>query len=176
VTPGTPITTIDDISIIKLDFTVPEVYLSALSPGQLVSAKSPAFPDETFEGALKTIRSRVDPVTRSVIARAHIDNPDRRLRPGMLLTVRVTRAATTALAVREAALQQVADRTFVYVAKDGRAVQRDVTTGQREPGFVEITDGLALGEPVVTEGLLKLRDGMPIRTAGGNAQNALRVN
>jgi membrane fusion protein (multidrug efflux system) len=164
VTPGTPITTIDDVSIIKLDFTVPEVYLSALSPGQQVKARSPAFPNETFEGELKTIGSRVDPVTRSVVARAHIDNPERRLRPGMLLTVQVTRTATSALAVREAALQQVASRTFVYVAKDGRATQRDVTTGQRQPGFVEIKDGLALGEPVVTEGLIKLRNGAPIRT------------
>ena len=168
VTPGTPITNIDDVSIIKLDFTVPEVYLAALSTGQHVKAKSPAFPNDTFEGVLKTIDSRVDPVTRSVVARAHIDNPDKRLRPGMLLTVQVTRSTTSALAVREAALQQVANRTFVYVAKDGRASQRDVTTGQREPGFVEITDGLAAGDPVVTEGLIKLRDGTPIRTTEVN--------
>jgi membrane fusion protein (multidrug efflux system) len=165
VEPGTEITTVDDISVIKLDFTVPEVYLAALAPGQHVTAQSPAFPNDAFEGILRTIDSRVDPVTRSVVARAHIANRDRKLRPGMLLTVHVRRSSTSALAVREAALQQVADRTYVYVAEGGKAVQREVKTGQRDPGFVEITSGLSEGEPVVTEGLIKLRDGVPIRTS-----------
>jgi membrane fusion protein (multidrug efflux system) len=111
-------------------------------------------------------------VTRSVVARAHNDNPDRKLRPGKLLTVRVTRASTKALAEREAALQQVATRTFVYVAENGRAVQRNVETGLREPGFVEITSGLSAGESVVTEGLIKLRDGTPIRTEPDAADTA----
>lgn len=171
VTPSAPITTLDDVSVIKLDFTVPEVYLTALSLGLHVRAESPAFPDKEFEGVVKTIDSRVDPVTRSVVVRAHIDNKERDLRPGMLLIVHVRRAEVSVLAVREAALQQVADRTFVYVAESGHADQREVHTGRREPGFVEITAGLAAGEVVVTEGLIKLRDGVPIRTnaaAGGS--------
>ena len=164
VAPGTPIVTLDDISVIKLDFTVPEVYLAALSEGLHVIAQSPAFPNRRFEGEVKTINSRIDPVTRSVVVRAHITNADGTLRPGMLLTVRVRRPETIALAVREVALLQVADKSFVYVAEEGRAWQREVRTGQRDPGYVEITDGLAEGDFVVTEGLIKLRDGAAIRT------------
>src|SRR5690606_19131515 len=103
VTPGTAIATLDDVSIIKLDFSVPETLIAALAPGQAVTALSAAFPGETFEGVLRTIDSRVDPVTRSVMARAELPNPERKLRPGMLLTVDVRRAPRQALALPELA-------------------------------------------------------------------------
>jgi membrane fusion protein (multidrug efflux system) len=164
VTPGATITTLDDISLIKLDFTVPEVFLAAVHRGQTVIAASPAYPDRAFQGEVQNIDSRIDPVTRSVIVRAHIANPDRVLSPGMLLTVRLQRDAVESLAVRESAVLQVADAAYVYLVQEGRAVRRQVTTGRRVPGLVEITDGLTPGEAVVTEGMIKIRDGMPVRT------------
>ena len=85
--PGDTITTLDDVSVMKLDFSVPEVFLSTLRPGLEVLARSAAYPDRSFEGRVRTVESRVDPVTRAVTVRAELANPGELLRPGMLLTV-----------------------------------------------------------------------------------------
>ncbi|MBP6079295.1 MAG: efflux RND transporter periplasmic adaptor subunit [Xanthomonadales bacterium] len=169
VTPGTAITTLDDVSIIKLDFSVPETLIAALAPGQSVSAISAAYPEQVFTGVLRTIDSRVDPVTRSVLARADIPNPERRLRPGMLLTVDVRRAPRQALALPELALLQIGRNSFVFrVAADGTVAQVPVKTGARERGRVEILDGIAAGDRIVVEGTVKLRAGAKVVEAGAN--------
>ncbi|MBL0041724.1 MAG: efflux RND transporter periplasmic adaptor subunit [Xanthomonadales bacterium] len=169
VTPGTAITTLDDVSIIKLDFSVPETLIAALAPGQSVSALSAAYPEQVFTGVLRTIDSRVDPVTRSVLARADIPNPERRLRPGMLLTVDVRRAPRQALALPELALLQIGRNSFVFrVSADGTVAQVPVKTGARERGRVEILDGIAAGDRIVVEGTVKLRSGAKVVEAGAN--------
>ena len=76
-TPNTTITSIDDISVIKLDFTIPETFVGSMAPGAKIVAKSVSFPDREFEGTVRTVGSRVDPVTRAITVRAHIDNEDR---------------------------------------------------------------------------------------------------
>src|SRR5690606_15038962 len=113
VTPGTPIATLDDISTIKLDFSVPERFLSVLAPGQDVVAQSAAWPERDFRGTVATIGSRVDPVTRAVSVRANIPNGDGLLRPGMLLTVRLFEPERQTLAIPEIALTQVGSRSYV---------------------------------------------------------------
>jgi membrane fusion protein (multidrug efflux system) len=85
--PNTPITTLDDISVIKLDFTVPETFLGAMSEGAAVLARSASYPDREFHGVVRSVGSRVDPVTRAIQVRAHVPNEDAALRPGMLLMV-----------------------------------------------------------------------------------------
>ncbi|MGL4713163.1 MAG: efflux RND transporter periplasmic adaptor subunit, partial [Shewanella sp.] len=85
VSPGTVITTLDDIAKIKLDFSVPERFIQALEPGKKVEAQAVAFPDVTFKGMVTSIDSRVNPTTRTVLVRAEIPNPDLRLLPGMLM-------------------------------------------------------------------------------------------
>ncbi len=70
-----------------------------MSPGAKIMAKSVSFPGREFEGTVRTVGSRVDPVTRAITVRAHIENKDRALRPGMLLTVAVVTAERTALVV-----------------------------------------------------------------------------
>lgn len=162
VQPNTPIVTIDDIDTIKLDFAVPEQFLTALTVGQEVEARAAAYEGRTFKGKLSSIDSRIDPATRTVTARALIDNPDHLLRPGMLLTLAVIRERAERLAVPEDALIPVQDRQQAYVVKDGVAQLRAVTIGRRRPGVVEITDGLAEGEQVVVEGVVRLFDGAPV--------------
>ena len=163
VTPGTTIASLDDISTIKLDFTVPETYLSALAPGQAVTARSKAWPDREFSGVVTGVDSRVDPVTRAVTVRAELPNPDRALRPGMLLSVDVFQPERRALVIPEIAVVQVADAAHVFVVDAGETVaQRAVVTGARRPGDVEIVKGLAAGERIVVDGVVKLRDGMAI--------------
>lgn len=167
VTPGTAIATLDDVSVIKLDFSVPETLIAALAPGQSVTAHSAAYPDESFEGVLRTVDSRVDPVTRSVVARAELPNSDRKLRPGMLLTVDVRRAPREALVLPELALLQIGRSSFVYrVGADGVVAQVPVKAGARERGRVEVLDGVVAGDRVVVEGTGKLRPGAKVVEAG----------
>jgi membrane fusion protein, multidrug efflux system len=163
VTPGTVIATLDDVSRIKLDFTVPETFLAAIAPKQRIRARSVAFPDRPFEGEVTSIDSRVDPATRAVQVRAEIPNPDALLRPGMLLTVTLFRPEREAIVVPELALVQIGRKAFVYVVKpDSTVQQRVVTTGSRRRGEVEIAEGLAAGERIVVEGTVKLRDGAKV--------------
>ena len=165
--PGTPITTLDDVSIIKLDFTVPETLLSTLQPGNDVIARSQAWPDREFEGTVRSISSRVDPVTRAVEVRAFINNDDGALRPGMLMTVSVATNRRQALAVRQGSLVQVSDRNYVYaVDQDSRAWRREVQLGQRTYDLAEVLSGLKAGELVVIEGLVNLRDGAQVQLKG----------
>lgn len=166
VTPGTPIATLDDISVIKLDFSVPERYLAVLSKGQDVAAHSETYPDRDFAGSVASVDSRVDPVTRSVTVRAVVPNPERLLRPGMLLAVRLYQAPRQAIVVPEIAVVQVGSDAFVYrVTKDATAERAKVSLGARRRGEVEITAGLAAGERIVTEGSNKLREGVRVADA-----------
>jgi membrane fusion protein (multidrug efflux system) len=171
VTPGSVIATLDDVSRIKLDFTMPDRYLPQLHAGQTVIARSDAYPNRAFEGAIASLDSRIDPVSRAITVRAEIPNPDRALRPGMQLDVAVQLSARQALQVPELALLQVGQQAFVFrVGADGAAKQVPVTIGARKPGIVEIVDGVASGDRVVVEGTVKLHDGSKVVEAGADAQ------
>jgi membrane fusion protein (multidrug efflux system) len=173
VTPGTPIATLDDISLIKLDFQVPERFLAVLEQGQEVTARSGTYPDREFDGRVTSVDSRVDPVTRSVTARAEIPNPDRQLRPGMLMSVQVFLQPRQAIVVPEIAVVQVGTESFVYRVKSDGTVERAVIElGSRQEGAVEVTSGLAAGERIVVEGTVKLRDGSRVVESGGGAHKA----
>lgn len=166
VKPGDVITTLDDVSMIKVDFTVPESFLGALSVGMSVRAQVAAYPGRTFEGIVAGIDSRVDPVSRSVAMRAEIPNKQDLLLPGMLMTVSLLKNQRTAMAVAEQSLVPVEDRQYVYVVSaDMKAERREVKIGGRQPGFVEVLSGLKLGENVVVDGTIRLRPGATVRFA-----------
>ncbi len=163
VQPGTVITTLDDVSVIKLDFAVPETFLGALATGQAIEAKSAAWPDREFIGTVRSLDSRVDPVTRSIQVRAEIDNAEGLLKPGMLLSVEVYNRPRQSLSVPEVAVSAVRERMFVYrVSGDGKAEEVTVTVGSRRRGEVEILEGLTEGDRIITEGLVRVRDGVPV--------------
>ncbi|HET8696879.1 MAG TPA: efflux RND transporter periplasmic adaptor subunit [Gammaproteobacteria bacterium] len=164
VSANTPITSIDDISTIKLDFTVPETFLGTMNVGAKIIAESVSYPGRQFEGIVKTVGSRVDPVTRAVTVRAHLPNEDHALRPGMLLTVQVVTAEHPALVVPEGAVFQVQNRAYVFTAVDQTAHQTQIEVGSRRFGVVEVLSGLKEGDIIVTEGIVKLRDGTKFRT------------
>lgn len=162
--PGTAVTTLDDISRIRLDFSIPELHLGRLRAGLGVTARSAAFPDRAFTGEVSVIDTRVDPATRSVRVSAIFPNDDETLRPGMFLNVElgvVERA--NAIVVPEEALVAEATRHFVLVVKDGRIDRREVRLGVRQTGQVEILQGLQQGEPVVVRGVQRVRPGQPVQ-------------
>ena len=173
VSAGTEIATISDLSSIKLDFTVPETILASIKPGQTIEARSAAYPEQPFRGQIATIDPVIDPNTRSVMVRARLPNPDRKLKPGMLLTVGIETAPRMSLSVPELAVVGEGDSRFVYtIVESGEAKRVPVRTGVRSGGRIEIVEGLRPGQKVVSEGVVKLSDGMKVRLAG--AANAER--
>jgi membrane fusion protein (multidrug efflux system) len=113
--------------------------------------------------------SRVDPVTRSVTVRAELDNPDGVLRQGMFMTVALQGEVSPTLLVPEEALVPERGKTYVFVVHDSIVERREVRTGKRKPGFVEIVDGVRDGERVVVDGTQHVRDGTVVQEDTGGA-------
>ncbi len=166
VTPGTVITTLDDIDTIKLDFALAERYLARLQPGLELTATSVAYPGREFSGRISSIDSRVDPVTRAILVRAELPNPDHALRAGMLMTVNILQTGREVLAAPEIAIEQVGPGSFVYRIKPDMKVERvEVELGARQDGKVEVIRGIDAGTRIVVDGTVKLRDGSMIKDA-----------
>jgi len=164
VSPGTVITTLDDISIIKLDFSVPERFLQSLAIGKVVEATAVAFPDELFSGLVVSIDSRVNPTTRTVLVRAEISNAKHRLLPGMLMKVKLIKQSRQALILPESAIIPIQDRHYVYLVNEEEVViKKEVELGLRKRGWVEVLKGVELGEQVVIRGILKVRPGDKVK-------------
>lgn len=168
VSPGQQITTLDDITPIKLDFSVPELFFASLAVGQQVTARSGAYPDRDFTGTIRSIDSRVDPLTRSIMVRAEVPNNEGLLRPGMLLRVQLLRSVDSVLQLPERAVVPLDTRHFVYVVGDDNiAKERQITIGRRKPGIVEVISGIEPGERVVSDGLVRMRDGIAVTIKEG---------
>jgi membrane fusion protein (multidrug efflux system) len=173
VTNTTIITTLDDVSQIKLDFSVPEAFLTVLSEGMNIAASSLVYPDRIFAGRISSIDTRVDPVTRAVLVRAVIPNDDGVLKPGMFMSVDLERDQGDVLVAPEQAIVPEGSQQFVFVVSDGVVEKRVVQLGRRIPGFVVIAAGVAAGESVVTEGTDKIRAGSRVLVAESGATTQL---
>jgi membrane fusion protein (multidrug efflux system) len=160
VQPGDLITTLDDDRVMKLEFPVPATYLEVLQPGVEVRARSRAYSGRTFSGKIKAVDSRIDPVTRSIRVRALLPNPERLLTPGMLMYVELLNNPRTALVIPEEALQPLGEQQFVFIVTAGNTVEkREISIGGRRPGQVEVLEGLAAGDQVMTHGHTRVRPG-----------------
>lgn len=160
--PGTLITTLDDDTLMKLDFTVPSLFLGAIKEGLPIVATSPAFPERKFLGKVASIGSQIDPETRAIPVRAILPNDDRTLKPGLLMSVEILKNPRKAIVVPEEAIVPEARRNFVFVTDGKTAKKIEVQTGARQPGKVEIQQGLSGDELVVTHGTMTIADGSPV--------------
>ncbi len=172
VTPGTIITTLDDLSEVKVDFSVPETARPALRQGLVVTASSSVYPGQQFAGTVDSIDPRIDANTRSVQVRARFPNRNKVLAPGMFVAVALVRDRQTSVVVPEGSVIPEQNKQYVFTVVDGKAVRREVEVGHRIPGRVQILSGLIPGERIVIDGALKLRDGMPVDEATRVADNA----
>jgi membrane fusion protein, multidrug efflux system len=163
---STIITTLDDISIIKVDFKVPEKYLAQLATGMKVLTQNDAYPEQTFTGKVTHISSRIDSVTRSVEVTASFANNSGLLRPGMLLKTALELSSNQALMVPEKAIIPLQDKHYVFHIKDGIAERIEVHITGRNNGWVAIDEGLQDGEQIITEGLIKIRSGSKVTVKG----------
>jgi len=168
VSAGTLITTLDDSSVMKLDFSVPEILLSRVAAGAEVLAKSDAYPTRVFKGIARTVDSRVDPVTRAVEVRAEVPNPDGLLQQGMLLTATIVlERREAAMLIPEEALVPIGEDQFVFILDGGKAIQKKIVLGERMRGSVEVRGGIDKDARVIVGGLQRLRDGMTVRETQG---------
>ncbi|MGH8062162.1 MAG: efflux RND transporter periplasmic adaptor subunit, partial [Pseudoxanthomonas sp.] len=167
ITPTTVIATLDDISRMYVDFPVPEAQLAHLAKGQALSARSNSYPDRAFDGVVSTIDARIDVATRAVTVRGDFPNPDRALRPGMLMEVQLSQPERQALVLPEIALVQIGPDTFVFRVKaDGSVERPKVEVGTRNAGKVEVTSGVKAGDRIVVDGTGKLRVGSRVVDGG----------
>jgi membrane fusion protein (multidrug efflux system) len=160
---GDDIVRLENVSAVKLDFRVPEAYLSKLKPSQEVTIKTDAFPNDSFKGRIFALEPGVDEKTRTVLARALVPNPQNKLRAGMFARVNVlleTRAHS--ILVPEQAIWPQGRDAFVYRVVDGKAMLTKIELGVRRPGEVEVVKGLSAEDMVVTDGQMKLKDGAPV--------------
>jgi len=167
VTPGTKITTLDDLEQVYVDYPVPEKYTGKLKEGMPFKALNNAYPEDEFQGVIRMIDPRVTVLTRSAQVRGVIDNKELRLRPGMLMTVRLNMGMDERPSVPEEALTSLGEKQFVFIyqPEEKKVVRTEVMIGRRAKGRVEILSGLTPAMQVVTEGVAKIADGMPVKVS-----------
>jgi membrane fusion protein (multidrug efflux system) len=163
VQPGTIVTTLDDISRVRVEFSVPEIYVARVRHGSAVTARASAFGDRRFQGRVAVVDTRIDTATRTIRVISEFDNPDEALKPGLFMTVELEmERRDDALLIAEEALDPIGDRNYVYVIRDNRARRVEVRLGQRLPGEVEVLTGIRPGEQVVVRGVQRLRNDAPV--------------
>lgn len=159
VTASTEIVTLDDRSTLLVEFEVAERYLSRLSLGMPLNARTPTFPDRRIAGAVDEIDSRVDPVSRTVLIRASFPNGDDILRPGMSFFVTLKLPGPTMPTVPELALQWQDGSSYVWKVEEGAALRVDVIARRRLNDTVLVEGNVMPGDLVVVEGVQRLRNG-----------------
>lgn len=166
VSPGDPITTLNDDDKMKLDFTVPSIYMRSLATGLPIVAKSRDLGDKLFHGTIFSIDNQIDEVTRAIKVRALLDNKDHELKQGMLMQVELSAAPRDAVLISESALVPLGSNNFVFVLKGDAGSwtveRRQIQIGERLPGAVEVLEGVSSGEKLVTHGLQKIRAGQAV--------------
>jgi len=162
---GQELVSVVQLDPLRVEFSVPETRLAQIKAGQQINVTVGAYPGEVFAGVIVAIAPQIDVTGHSVAIRAQLPNPDLKLRPGLFAQVSITLAIKSdALMVPEQAIWPIGQTKTVFIVEDGKALQRTVTTGQREPGWVEITSGLVAGNELVTAGQMKIFDGAPVKT------------
>lgn len=166
VQPGQDLANLEDLDPVKVEFQVSERYAPALAAGQRLRLEVDAVPGAQFEGEIYAVNPRLNATTRSLVVRARVPNPERRLRPGMFARVELDlERRADAIVVPEEALVPIGERMMVYRVVDGRVAPVPVATGLRQHGEIEIVEGLQAGDTIITAGQMKVREGMPVVSA-----------
>ena len=151
------IVTLDDLKNIIIDIKVPENYVNVLKNGLKVEVSNSAF-SKTFEGKIDSVSSRIDPSTRSILARIIVNNSKFEIIPGQLMTVKVIYDEVNQIGVPESAVTIQGNTAFVYVVNNEIAEKKDIKIGKRNFGKVSIISGISDGDQVISQGISKVRD------------------
>ncbi|MBL8376602.1 MAG: efflux RND transporter periplasmic adaptor subunit [Burkholderiales bacterium] len=164
---GQEMVNLESIDPLKVDFRIPEVFLSQTKVGQPLQFSLDAMPGRNYEGRVFAINPLIDAAGRSIVIRATVRNPEGKLRPGMFARVRLLfDDQKEAVVVPETALVPQGGEQFVFKVVEGRAQRARVDIGQRRDGKVEVLSGVAKDDTIVVAGQLRLREGVNVRIAG----------
>ncbi|PPA73689.1 efflux transporter periplasmic adaptor subunit [Achromobacter spanius] len=166
---GQDLAPLEAIDPLKVDFRVPEMYLSKVGVGQQLTLRLDALPGQERQGQVYAVSPLVDAGGRSILLRATVANKDALLRPGMFARVQLLFNQDKALVAPEAALSPSGETQYVYRVKDGRAEKREVTIGERREGRVEILTGVAVGDQLVVAGIQRVTDGGAVNVVGSGS-------
>ena len=156
------IITLDDIKNIFIDIKIPENYVGVIKKGLKAEISSSAF-KRNFKGKIDSVSSRIDPSTRSILARVIVKNDNFQIIPGQLMTVKIIYDEEKELGVPESAVTIQGNTSFVYVIKDNIAKKRNIEIGKRNFGKVSVLSGLEKNEEVVIEGISKVRNNLKVK-------------
>jgi membrane fusion protein (multidrug efflux system) len=163
---GQDMVNLESIDPLKVDFRVPELALSLLRDGQTMQITLDAIPDKVYDGKVVAINPLIDANGRAVVIRAQVPNKDGKLRPGMFARVRLfTSGDKDTIVIPEESLFPIGDDKYVYKVVEGKAMRQKIDIGQRREGKVEVMAGLTPEDVVVTAGVIKLREGVPVTIA-----------
>ena len=152
------IITLDDLKKIIIDIKIPESYVGILKPGLKAEISSSAFSEKVFKGKVTSISSRIDPSTRSILARILVNNEKFKIIPGQLMTVKIIYDEINQIGVPESAVTIQGNTSFVYIVKNETAEKRNIKIGNRNFGKISVESGIEEGELVISEGVSKVRN------------------
>ena len=156
------IITLDDLKKIVIDIKVPENFVGILKSGLKAEISSTAF-DKKFSGNIGSVSSRVDPSTRSILARVIVDNSKFEIIPGQLLTVKIIYDEVQQIGVPESSVTIQGETAFVYVVSGETVTKTNIQIGKRNFGKISVLDGVSEGDKIVVEGVSKVRDKSKIK-------------
>jgi len=161
---NTIILTLDDSKKVLCDLKIPEVYAAILKKGLKLNAKFSAYNDKIYKGKIESVASRVDAQTRSILARAKIDNENSEIMPGSLLEIEILYNEKEALSIPDTSIMYEGNKKFIYKIIENDMIKKtEVETGVRNKGNLEILKGLNKGDKIIAEGLTKVRPGMKVK-------------
>ena len=156
------IITLDDLKKIVIDIKIPENYVGILKPGLKAEIINSAF-NKTFKGKIESISSRIDPSTRSILARIIVDNSNFEIIPGQLMTVKIIYDEINQIGVPESAVTIQGNTAFVYIVNADTAEKKNIKMGKRNFGKVSIISGINEGDMVISEGVSKVRNKVKVK-------------
>ena len=161
---NTIILTLDDSRKVLCDLKIPEVYAAVLKKDLKLNAKFSAYKDKTYNGKIESVASRVDAQTRSILARAKIDNENPEISPGSLLEIEIFYNEKDALSVPDTSIMYEGSKKFIYKIIENNMIKKtEIETGVRSKGNLEVLNGLDQGDKIIAEGLTKVRPGMKVK-------------
>lgn len=163
---GQELINIEDVATLRVDFKLPETYIGRLNKGQAVEVTTDALAGEKFRAVLDATDPLVDPNGRAIAARARLDNAAGKLRPGMFVRVRLLFGERKGVLMLPEQAIVPGGQPAVFKVVDGKAKLVKIRIGVRRAAQVEVVEGLAEGDVVVTAGQLKLRDGAAVKAIG----------
>ena len=156
------IITLDDLKNIIIDIKVPENYVGILKTGLKAEVSSSAF-KKKFKGKIESVSSRIDPSTRSILARIIVKNNKFEIIPGQLMTVKVIYDEEKQIGVPESAVTIQGDSAFVYIVNNNTAEKKNIKIGKRNFGKVSVISGISEGDQVISEGISKVRNKVKVK-------------